>query len=243
MKRYIIWIVAAISLTTSCVVNEGYEHEPIAIGEAIASRGIDEIADYTHTFITIATIDEYLATDDEELREQLRTNYIGANSKIEQEDNNIIVSTTYYGQEYTLHNITTDGKALRDGGVWQSDNLRLFTTANAITMVVTEPNNANYTADSASLNFENIEFDIEQGYSFEVSGSLVLGYGKGNNLNCEICKKLGFNERRFVSGIIKLRYIDEGNGYDDLVTVEYLDLSKIGISYLQYYKEVPNYII
>lgn len=243
MKRYIIWIIATISLATSCVVEGGYEHEPIAIGEAIASQGIDEIADYTHTFITIATIDEYLATDDEELREQLRTNYIGANNTIEQEGNNIIVSTTYYGQKHTLHNITTDGKALRDGGVWQSDNLRLSTTTNTITMVVTEPNNASDTADSASLNFENIEFDIEQGYSFEVSGSLVLGYGKGNNLNCEIRKKLGFNERRFVSGIIELRYIDEDNGYDDLVTVEYLDWSKIGISYLQYYKEVPNYII
>ena len=243
MKRYIIWIIAAISLTTSCVVEEGYEHEPIAIGEAIATRGIDEIADYAHTFITIATIDEYLATDDEELREQLRTNYIGANSKIEQEGNNIIVSTTYYGQEYTLHNITTDGKALRDGGVWQSDNLRLFTTSNAITMVVTEPNNASYTADSASLNFENIEFNIEQGYSFNVSGSFVSRYGKGNNLNCEICKKLSFKDKRFNSGIIELRYIDEVNDYDDLVTVEYLDWSKIGISYLQYYKVVNNYII
>ena len=109
-------------------------------------------------------------------------------------------------------------------------------------MVVTEPNNASYTADSASLNFENIEFDIEQGYSFNVSGSFVTGYGKGNNLNCEICKKLSFKDKRFNSGIIELRYIDEGNGYDDLVTVEYLDWSKIGISYLQYYKVVNNYI-
>lgn len=110
-------------------------------------------------------------------------------------------------------------------------------------MIVTEPNNANYTADSASLNLENIEFDIEQGYSFNVSGSLVSRYGKGYNLNCEICEKLSFKDKRFNSGIIELRYIDEGYGYDDLVTVEYLDCSKIGISYLQYYKVVNNYII
>ena len=98
MKRYIIWIMALITLATSCVVEDGYEREPIAIGEAIASSGISDIANYTRTFISIAAIDEYLATEDEELREQLRTNYIGTNCTIEQEGNNIIVYTyNYYG--------------------------------------------------------------------------------------------------------------------------------------------------
>lgn len=234
---------ALISLATSCVIEDGYEREPIAIGEAIASSGIYDIANYTRTFISIAAIDEYLATEDEELREQLRTNYIGNDCIIEQEGNNIIVYTyNYYGNRYTLHNITTDGKALRDGGVWQSENLRLFTTDNAITMEVTETNKGGI-GDSASLNFEDIEFNIEQGYTFKVGGSFASNYDKGNTLNGEICNKLSFIDRAFVSGIIELRYTDEGSGYDDLVTVEYLDNTKIGISYLQYYKSVTNHNI
>lgn len=243
MKRYIIWIMALISLATSCVVEDGYEREPIAIGEAIASSGIYDIANYTRTFISIAAIDEYLATEDEELREQLRTNYIGNDCIIEQEDNNIIVYTyNYYGNSYTLHDITTDGKALRDGGVWQSEDFRLFTTDNAITMVVTETNKDGI-GDSASLNFEGIEFNIEQGYTFNVGGRFVSNYGKGYTLNSEIYKKLSFVDKGFVSGIVELRYIDEGNGYDDFVTAEYLDHTKIGISYLQYYKLITNHNI
>ena len=109
-------------------------------------------------------------------------------------------------------------------------------------MVVTETNKDGI-GDSASLDFEDIEFNIEQGYTFKVGGSFVSNYGKGYTLNGEIYKKLSFVDKGFVSGIVELRYTDEGNGYDDFVTAEYLDHTKIGISYLQYYKLITNYNI
>jgi hypothetical protein len=71
MKRYIYIMLALVMGATGCKMTDGYEREPIEVGEYIAQEVVRRYNATASTAEEAVIADWYLSTEDEELREKI----------------------------------------------------------------------------------------------------------------------------------------------------------------------------
>lgn len=260
MKRYIIFAVAALLLATSCKVSNGSERKPIDIGVAHARETHNRLTyDCLVSTFNALVADAYLATDNEAERSMLLNRMASTNYLITQdEEGNIAIQYMHWNNEVdTLYNITTDGKLLREGGLWkmtrthEGETTYLTSTEQGIE-VAFERNNEEYYYDALKLDavLANVAVSAETGASFDLTGTMEVRYSRYNYatqekneravLTAEVTEPLHLENDYFTSGKIDIKYVDNKTQRENLVEMEYLSNTYIGVRFADDYAEFRN---
>lgn len=183
MKRYIYIMLALVMGATGCKMTDGYEREPIEVGEYIAQEVVRRYNATASTAEEAVIADWYLSTEDEELREKIgkqlsNVYYNDCDVEVENDTVRIVYHYIYKPKneerEVVLGQFTTDGKLLSEGGTWIcQNNCKIKGNADGSYTITDEDPSGSIECE---LQLSNVELDVESGISYDMDGHLNIFY-------------------------------------------------------------------
>lgn len=249
MKKYILGIAMMFTMLTSCVIDEGANRTPIELGEYVATLAM---SNYKHDVSTVAAhafvADWYLSTEDVELREKIRMQYL-RDRHVELVDN--IVEIRRYaidGSSYTSIAFVTDGKLLSEGGKWTRTGSYNY----GITIAANSDNTYRYTINTkdnklvVDINIAVLERDLDAGLSLGMEGCVdhYYNFETGTvSMESEIQEQVVFVVRdyecsRFMDGSIYVNCMDSKYDTTDEVMISFNGSNVCDVNYLDLWGEV-----
>jgi hypothetical protein len=179
MKRYIYIMLALVMGATGCKMTDGYEREPIEVGEYIAQEVVRRYNATASTAEEAVIADWYLSTEDEELREKIgkqlsNVYYDDCDVEVENDTVRIVYHYIYKPKneerEVVLEQFTTDGKLLSEGGTWICQNYWKITGNGDGGYTITDDDPSG--SIECELQLSNVKLDVESSMSYNLDGYL-----------------------------------------------------------------------
>lgn len=248
MRKYIVAIMLAFAMLTSCVIDEGDNRKPIDIGEYVASMVLSSYKyDVVENVALALVTDWYLSTGDEAIRHNYLDGYQVENS----EGVVTVIRTFNHSTPRTIASFSTNGILLSDGGLWVMNGYV------GIVITIASKGDGRYlytiTSDDGVLEYnidvELLSRDVKDGLRFNMDGDIYFEASRGNPsdqraiVSSEIKTPIeiyitGSQDCRFLSGSASVVCENPAYGTVDRVEMSFSRPGVCEVTYLDYFGEV-----